>query len=696
MTDAPFPLTFRPIEVGTLRLDHRIVVPPHGGGNGNLLGSAAEFEQHCALWLAKVRGGVQWVGGGPNFVANPLPPGFEPTGVGAHGPGFFRDPQYPQRIGEFARRVHDAGGVLSVQMVLQGGMPIGPSATFSGYADHRIAHALDTDEIAWLVREYAESAAIAVAAGVDAIEIHANHDDVVQWFLSPATNRRTDAYGGNFANRRRFLSEIVEAIRSTVATPFTFGLRLNLDEMIEGGYAIDGCQQLVEAFTADGLVDYFSFDVGGNWDAPSYIPIPWYDDAQWAALCGQAKQATHLPVVYAGRVRTVAQAEAVLAAGHADLVAMARATMADPDLVNKARGLDPLPQRPCIGLNECIHRKQVEGLRYACGVSTSFAREAELAGRPPRTRTPLDVLVVGGGPAGSELAAQCAEQGHRVRLWERSGTIGGAINIARLARGNRTYGDWVAWQADRLARLGVDVRLGRAAAADDVAAAGADLVAICTGASPRIPPIPGVDQPHVFTAAAALRLTAALTVANLSGQESNSAEHVTTSSGSGSGSGTGGGGGPGGGGGLGLGRHVVVIAEDDGPAPLSVSDHLAGLGHRVTLIHQSAAPSPLVGKYSNGGMFARLIDGGVELLAMTRVVGIDGPKLELASSYGTRRSTLEGVDSVVLCAGSIPDDTLYRQLKGRVPRLHVLGDAFAPRRMVFATRQASALAETLR
>ena len=146
-----YPHVFRPIRVGTLSLDHRLVVPPHGGGNGSLMGTDDDFEQHAALWLAKLAGGMRWLGGGPNFVRNPLPPGFEPTGVGAHGPGFFRDPRYPARIGELATRVHAGGGLLSVQMVLQGGMPIAPSNTLSSYADHRIPHALDLDEVHWLI-----------------------------------------------------------------------------------------------------------------------------------------------------------------------------------------------------------------------------------------------------------------------------------------------------------------------------------------------------------------------------------------------------------------------------------------------------------------------------------------------------------------------------------------------------------------
>jgi 2,4-dienoyl-CoA reductase-like NADH-dependent reductase (Old Yellow Enzyme family) len=592
---------FQPIEVGTLSLDHRLVVPTHGGGNGNLMGTAEEFEQHCALWLAKAEGGMQWLGGGPNFVRNPLPIGFEPTGIGAHGPGFFRMPHYQERIGELARRIHAAGAYLSVQMVQQGGMPIGPSATFSGYNFHPIAHPLDLGEVQWLVQEYGESAALAIDAGVDAIEIHANHDDVVQWFLSPATNLRRDAYGGSFDHRRRYLREICERIRALAPRPFTFGLRLNLDEMIDGGYGIDECHRFVAAFTADGTLDYFSFDVGGNWDAPSYIPIPWFEDTQWAALCGQAKQATNLPVVYAGRVTSAEQAEQVLAAGHADLVAMARATMADPAIVSKARGDDPEPYRPCIGLNECIHRKQVEGLPYACGVNPRFARERELAGSATVTSAPKSVLVIGGGPGGTEFAALCAEQGHRVRLWEQRDAIGGALAVAALARGNHTYRRWIDYQAERLGRVGVEVRLARVATADDVVDAEADVVLIATGATPRIPPIPGIEGDHVHTVESVLQGRAR------------------------------------------LGTRVVVIAEDDGPASLSVPDHIAGLGHRVTLVYQTPAPAPLVGKYSNGGMFARLIDDGVEFVPMARVTRIDGDTVSLASTYGSGLCTVTGV-----------------------------------------------------
>jgi 2,4-dienoyl-CoA reductase-like NADH-dependent reductase (Old Yellow Enzyme family) len=635
---------WQPITVGTLQLDHRLVVSTHGGGNGNLMGSEEEFEQHCALWLAKVRGGVRWVGGGPNFVRNPLPPGFEPTGVGAHGPGFFRDPMYPARIGEFADRVHGEGGYLSVQMVLQGGMPIGPSPTFSGHASHVIAHALDVDEVQWLIREYVESAVIALDAGVDAIEIHANHDDVIEWFLSPATNHRRDAYGGGLEGRRRLLREIVSGIRAASSRPFTFGLRLCLDQMIDGGLGLDECQAIVAAFTAEGEVDYFSLDVGNNWDAPSYIPIAWHDDHEWSPLAGQVKAVTNLPVIYGGRVAEPGHAADILRDGHADLVAVARATMADPEFVAKARAGTAERIRPCIGLNDCIHRKLVDGLPYACGVNPMFARER--VGRPGATAAPRRLLVIGGGPAGMEVAGLCAEQGHAVELWERSEHLGGALATAAKLRGNRRYGRWIDWQAGRLERAGVVVRLGHVANADAVVGHGADVVLLAVGADPRTPDIVGIDQEHVILAVDAVN-------------------------------------------GLGeLGHRVALIVEDDGPAPPTIADHLAGLGHAVTMIFQTAGPAPGVGKYSLGSMLARLDEGGVDLVGSTKLIAIVGQDLDVANSFSGIRRRIGPFDSVVLACGSTPRTSLHDELRGRHPDVRILGDAYAPRRTVFATRQA--------
>ena len=144
-----------------------------------------------------------------------------------------------------------------------------------------------------------------------------------------------------------------------------------------------------------------------------------------------------------------------------------------------------------------------------------------------------------------------------------------------------------------------------------------------------------------------------------------------------------------------LGPDVVVVAEDDGPAPLSVADHLAGLGHHVTLVYQTSGLAPLVGKYSSGAMYARLVNGDVTLVPLARLIEVNADAVRLASSYGERRWSIEGVDHVVLACGSIPADGLFLALKHRHPDVHLLGDAYAPRRVVFATRQAWALAAVI-
>ncbi len=639
------PALWKPITVGTMTLSHRLVVPTHGGGNGNLMGTEEQFEQHCALWLAKIHGGVEWVGGGPVFVANaPMPDGFEPTGVGAHGPGFFRDPRFSARMGEFADRVHGAGGYLSAQLVLQGGMPIGPSATYSGHASHAIAHELTPAEIQWMIDEYAMSAAQAVAAGVDAIELHANHDDLLEWFLSPRTNLRTDQYGGDPDRRRRFLREIVSGIRASADRPFTFGLRLCLDQFLDGGLTVDDCCDLVQSFSTEGEIDYVSLDIGNNWNAPSYIPIAWHEDHEWSALAGQVKQATQLPVIYCGRVTEPAHANSVIEAGHADIVAIARATMADPQFAIKASEGRDAHIRPCIGLNECIHRKLVDGLPYACGVSPEFGRESEP--RPEATKNPRSILVIGGGPAGMEVAGLCAEQGHRVELWEQSTALGGALTTASKLRGNHRYARWIEWQDGRLGRAGVAVRTGTLADVPSVLAAEADTVIVASGAVPRWPAISGTGQANVVLAVDVV----------------NGKAHP--------------------------GRRIGLVVEDDGPAPPTIAHHLAHLGHEVTVIFQTASLAPDVGKYSLGSMLGQLDDANVSLQPLTTVLNIDGSYLDAAHSYSGRSFRVGPFDTVALACGSVPKSALVTDLSELHPDVRVIGDAYAPRRTVFATRQA--------
>ena len=646
-----FPTLFSPITVGTMKLRNRVMLPPHASAIGNIFGTDEDAARNIAYFERRVTAGVSWVGSVSSHIANTLIPGFEPTGVGAATTGFFRLPFFVERIQGFCDALHRLGAAVTVQMVHQGGMPHGASPIMSAPTINLMPHVMDEDEIAAFVREYAASARLSQEARADGVELHLNHDDIHEWFLSPLTNRRTDRYGGSLANRARFAVEALTAIREVVGSTMTVGIRLNIREEAPGGYDVGGGVALARYFESTGLIDYVHGVVGSPWGNPSYIQPTYYDPAQWSALAGALKEAVSLPVVHTGRINAPDVAERVLAAGHADVVGMARAHIADGDLLVKAREGRTADIRPCVGGNECISRRYVEGLPFGCAVNPHTSRE--LDGPWPTAPVPRRLLVVGGGPAGMELAALAREGGHEVELWEATEELGGQLRYATMAPRHENYGRYLDWQERRLASLGVAIRTGRRGTVDDVLAAGADVVAVATGAGPRTPGIPGVDGSHVLDIRDVL------------------AGRATP------------------------GATVLVVAQDDHVAPLSVADFLAERGHAVTVVYATQGPAPLLGRYIIGGILGRLDERGVRMRFMEEVVGIHPGGVTVRNVYSLRTEEVDGFDSVVLACGSVSDAGLYDGLKGRAPELHVLGDAYAPRRLVFATRQAYALARQL-
>ena len=649
---AAYPHLFEPITVGTMRLRNRVMLPPHASAIGNIYGTDEDAERNIAYFEERVRDeGVAWVASLSTHLRNTVIPGFDPTGVGAATTGFFRLPFFVERVQAFSDALHGHGATVSVQMVHQGGMPHGASAVMSAPVINLMPHVMDQDDIDAFVREYAASARLSLEGRADGVEVHLNHDDIHEWFLSPFTNQRTDRYGGSLENRTRFAVETLQAIRDEVGSALTVGVRLNIREEVPGGYDVAGGVEIAQYLESTGLIDYVHGVVGSPWGNPSYIQPTYFDPAQWSALAGELTAALSIPVVHTGRINGPDAAERVLAAGHADIVGMARAHIAEGRILQKAREGRVTEIRPCVGGNECISRRYVEGLGFACAVNPRTSHEVE--GPWPAVSGPRSLLVVGGGPAGMELAALTRESGFDVTLWEAADELGGQLRYAAMAPRHEMYAAYLDWQARRLRDLGVDVKLGHRATADEVAALSADVVAVATGATPRIPQIPGADGPSVVDVREVL-----------AGRAS-------------------------------VGARVLVVAQDDHVAPLSVADLLSGQGHEVVLTYATAGPAPLLGRYIVGGILGRLDAQGVRMRFMEEVVAIRGSEVVVRNVYSLREETVGGFDSVVLACGSVSDSALYDELKPRLGSVHVLGDAYAPRRLVFATKQAYALAELL-
>jgi thioredoxin reductase len=351
-----------------------------------------------------------------------------------------------------------------------------------------------------------------------------------------------------------------------------------------------------------------------------------------------------VPVLYAGRVNDPVLAERLLAEGQADLVGMTRASIADPDFPRKTRAgrLDEI--RKCIGCNTCIGQMIHEERKTpVCAVNPVIGRERAWARAQPAA-APKRVVVVGGGPAGCEAARVAATRGHRVVLLERAAELGGQLLLAARAPRREGFLDFPRFEEGELRRLGVDVRLGTAATAELVGALAPDAVVVATGSLPRPLEVPGAAQPNVVQGWEVL------------------AGRAT------------------------VGERVVVVSEDDGMETPSIADLLATQGRRVEILHKWLMIGSRIERYTAGVVFYWLYKNGVVISPSTRVRAIEDRAVIAYNVHTGEERSMEGVDTVVLSLGSRPDTRLHAALRGTVRELHLVGAAFAPRRLVDATQ----------
>jgi 2,4-dienoyl-CoA reductase-like NADH-dependent reductase (Old Yellow Enzyme family) len=643
---------FQPLQIGPLSLRSRIWMPPHGLSVGDPFGTKTAMRRSAAYWGSRAADGVAVVCGMNGFIDNSvLIPGFDPSGLGARKVGVFRLPNFREGAQRYVQAIHDGGAYAGVQLIMQGGLPHSPSGVLANYANNQIPHTLSKAEIQWLVQEYRFSVGEAKAVGMDVVELHANHEDLLQLFLSPATNHRTDEYGGDLVGRTRFILEILTAIREEVGPDMAIGVRLNMDELFEDGYDAAGGIEIAQILNDSGLIDYLHCVMGNNWGAPSYIQPHHYAPGHWAPLAGAVKAAVNVPVIYTGRVSTPGAAAEIINSGQADAVGIARAMFADPHFVSKTKSGHTARIRPCIGTNDCLHRSVVDGIGFGCSVNPGTGQNYEAP--LPEATVAKRVVVVGAGPAGLELAASLAERGHAVSLWEAESAVGGQMRVAARARENGAYADFLAFQQRRLSDLGVDLRLNHRATVERIRADGADVVALATGASSRRPDIPGIDQAHVLDGRAVMLGEAQ------------------------------------------AGHRVAVIAMEDHMQPLTIAGFLTDQGKDVTIFYPTPGVAPLVGKYSIGAPMAKLAAAGTTVNVLERVVEIRGDEVRTRDIYAGTERRYTGFDTVVTACGGVPETSLYTALQSEGTEVHLLGDAYAPRRISFATRQAFALAATI-
>ncbi|HAP76319.1 MAG TPA: N-methylproline demethylase [Acidimicrobiaceae bacterium] len=337
-------------------------------------------------------------------------------------------------------------------------------------------------DIRRIVGHYADAAERMQAGGMDGVEIEA-YGHLFDQFLSPATNHRTDEYGGSFENRLRFPMEVLRSIRARVGDEFIVGVRMVLDELRADGLGFDDAMGALQRFTDEGLVDFVNVIRGSIvTDAvlSEVIPLHGMPAAPHLGFAGVVKSRTGLPVLHASKVDDVATARHAIREGLLDLVGMTRAHIADPHIVRKIQLGQEAIIRPCVGATYCLDRIYQAG-EALCIHNAATGREGSMPHDITPAATSRRVVVVGAGPAGLEAARVCGERGHIVTLLEAMPWAGGQVRLAVRNPRRRDLLGIIEWRVAELERLGVEVRYDTFADAGTIADLAPDVVIVATG-----------------------------------------------------------------------------------------------------------------------------------------------------------------------------------------------------------------------
>ncbi len=478
-------LLWSPAQIGPVTVRNRIVFSAH---LTNYARDGMPSEQHAAYYAERAKGGAGLI----ITEEHSTHPTDWPYEKLIHGfnrdviPGYRRitEAVHRHRVPIFAQINHNGGQASSMYSRL----PVWAPSAVADPLFREVPKAVDEQEIAEIVGSYARVAVHCAEGGFDGIELQCSHSSIVRGFLSPATNKRTDEYGGSLANRARLLLEIVAAVRGSIGADLALGVRICGDELIEGGTTIEDAVEVSKLVEATGQVDYINTSIGVATASLFMIEASMHIPPGYAMFIPSAiRRAVELPVVGVGRFKDPLQAERALAEGECDLVGVVRGQIADADFVAKARAGEADDTRLCLSCNqECVGRMGLNRW-LGCIENPRTGRESLGVGEAVRVGRPRDVLVVGAGPAGLQTAIAAARNGNHVTICEATGAPGGQVSLAASVPNRAEFGDLVRNQVHEARRLGVAFEFGVVVDAEEVARRHPDRVVVATGSVPERP-----------------------------------------------------------------------------------------------------------------------------------------------------------------------------------------------------------------
>lgn len=651
--DGAYELLLQPLDLGPVTLRNRVVM---GSMHTGLEDRAHHVGRLTAYYAERARGGVGLIvtgGYSPNRRGTLLPGGAKLT-----------NRFEARRHRRITAAVHAHGAHILLQILHAGRYAYHPYSVSASSISAPITPfrpwKLTRRGIRRHIEQYARCARLARDGGYDGVEIMGGEGYLINQFLAPRTNRRTDRWGGSTENRQRFAIEIVRAIRHEVGRRFVIAFRLSMLELVEDGQTVEETIALVQRLE-DAGVTLINTDIGWH---ESRVPtiVTSVPRAAFADAAERIADKVSIPVAASNRINMPQTAEAILRNGKVALVSMARPLLADPDWVNKIAQRRSDQINTCVACNQACLDHAFARKTVSCLVNPRAGHETELMVLPTRRRG--RIAVVGAGPAGLAAATTLADRGHAVTLFEAAADIGGQFALARRIPGKEEFAETIRYFRRRIEVTGVDLRLNTRADADMLA--GFDRVIVATGVRPRIPNIEGIDHPKVVTYDRAVlgevEIGRSVAVIGAGGIGHDVCEFLTTDNSPALD--------------LDAWKREWGVTDDTRVPGSVVEPRPEGSPREVYLLQRTAGRiGTRLGRTTGWVHRAALTAKGVERIAGVDYVRIDDDGLHIRVGHNLMIRRVLAVDTVVLCAGQESVRELYDELVARGVPVEIIGGA---------------------